>query len=90
MQAGVSLKGLELTGHQLRSVFMSERVEYGLLTYGMDGIVIARPMGSKQQFYIVLPHHRLDLGVAKAFQDPKGEFIVSLGKDKSLVCSKLK
>ncbi|KAE8749512.1 hypothetical protein FOCC_FOCC003778 [Frankliniella occidentalis] len=89
-KAGVILRDIELTGHQLRSVFMSERVEYGLVTYGMDGIVIARPMGSKQQFYIVLPHHRSDLGVAKAFQDPKGEFILSLGKDKSLVCSKLK
>ncbi|KAK3911323.1 Cilia- and flagella-associated protein 43 [Frankliniella fusca] len=89
-KAGVTLRSIELTGHQLRSVFMSERVEYGLLTYGMDGIVIARPMGSKQQFYIVLPHHRSDLGVAKAFQDPKGEFILSLGRDKSLVCSKLK
>lgn len=87
---GISLKSVELTGHQLRSVGVSARVEYGLLTYGMDGIVIARPNGSKQQFYIVLPHHRTDLGVKKAFQDPKGEFVISLGKDKSIVCSKLK
>ncbi|KAJ1521273.1 hypothetical protein ONE63_002954 [Megalurothrips usitatus] len=89
-KTGVVLKSVELTGHQLRSVSMSERVEFGLLTYGMDGIVIARPSGSKQQFYIVLPHHRYDLGVMKALQDPKGEFVISLGMDRSLVCSKLK
>lgn len=69
---------------------MSDRVEYGLLTFGMDGMIIAKSAGSKQQNYIVVPHHRSDLGVMKAFQDPKGEFIISLGKDKSLVCSKLK
>ncbi|XP_034245363.1 cilia- and flagella-associated protein 43 isoform X2 [Thrips palmi] len=90
LEVGVTLKGIELTGHQLRSVYISGRIEYGLLTYGMDGIVIARPMGSKQQFYIVLPHHRSDFGTLKAFQDPKGEFVISLGKDKSLICSKLK
>lgn len=59
------------------------------MTWGYDGFIIARDNKFKKEVGMALPNHRYLGGVKKAYIDPLGRFIVSLGRDNVVACTKL-
>lgn len=59
-----------------------------ILTYGYDGLIAVYTLDFVQK-YMIMPHHRADGGVAKAYVDPLGKYIISLGRNNVLTCNSL-
>ncbi|CAH1176208.1 unnamed protein product [Phaedon cochleariae] len=76
------------TGHQLRHFDMRITEDHAL-TWSHDGFVIARCFNFGREVGWVITHHRYDGGVKKAYIDPLGKLIISLGRDGNLVCTNL-
>lgn len=76
------------TGHQMRGFhFLLDKKN--ALTWGFDGLIIARSSDFYTNVGIALPHHRMDGGVKKAFLEPHEKYLISLGYDGVLVCTNL-
>lgn len=76
------------TGHQMRDVSVFINANF-VLTWAFDGFIVARSIDFSQNIGIVLPHHRYQGGVKKAYLDPYKKHILSLGRDNVLVCTNL-
>lgn len=59
------------------------------ITYAYDGLVIIRNTEFTKRIGIVMPHYRTYGGVLKAYVSPLGKYIVSLGRDNTLVGTSL-
>lgn len=59
-----------------------------IVSYGYDGLVIIKNLDFEEK-HILMPHHRKDAGVEKAYIDPLGKYIVSLGRNNVLTCTSL-
>ncbi|KAG5881166.1 hypothetical protein JTB14_024580 [Gonioctena quinquepunctata] len=76
------------SGHQMRHFGTRISKRHGL-TWGFDGFVMARCDGFAREVGMSLAHHRYLGGVSKAYIDPLGKYILSLGRDDVLVCTNL-
>ncbi|KAJ8921824.1 hypothetical protein NQ315_008456 [Exocentrus adspersus] len=76
------------TGHMLRKYDL-HLTKFYALTWGYDGFVLARDNDFEKGIGMALPHHRYLGGVKKAYIHPLGLYILSLGRDNVLVCTKL-
>lgn len=76
------------TGHQLKKFDLRLNSRHAL-TWGYDGFIMARCNEFEKEIGMALPHHRYYGGVKKAYMDVSGKFIISLGRDKILVCTDL-
>ncbi|KAL3280262.1 hypothetical protein HHI36_017757 [Cryptolaemus montrouzieri] len=76
------------TGHQVRKngLYIDK---YHAVTWSYDGFIIARSADFQKKVGIALPHHRRNGGVKKAYIDPLGKYIVSLGYDNIVACTNL-
>lgn len=77
------------TGHQMKKIKLYLDKHHAV-TYGYDGLVIVRNPKMTKTLATIMPHHRLDGGILQAFIDPPGRYIISLGRDLLLLCSRLK
>lgn len=59
------------------------------ITYGYDGLVIVQNSKLTKVLATIMPHHRMDGGVLMARIVPSGRYILTLGKDMLLICSRL-
>ncbi|XP_044762202.1 cilia- and flagella-associated protein 43 [Coccinella septempunctata] len=76
------------TGHQVRrNGFYIDK--YHAVTWSYDGFIIARTADMGKVIGHALPHHRRNGGVKKAYIDPLGKYIVSLGNDNIVACTNL-
>ncbi|XP_045460970.1 cilia- and flagella-associated protein 43 [Harmonia axyridis] len=76
------------TGHQVwRNGFYIDK--YHAVTWSYDGFIIARTADMDRVIGHALPHHRRKGGVKKAYIDPLGKYIVSLGNDNIVACTNL-
>lgn len=60
-----------------------------IMSFAYDGLVIIHKRERHDMHIkrIVMPHHRIDGGACKAYMDPYGKHIVTLGRDGNLVCT---
>ncbi|RZB40350.1 WD repeat-containing protein 96 [Asbolus verrucosus] len=77
-----------ITGHQMRQLHLKRNKNIAL-TWASDGFVILRSSDFTGNVGIALPHHRMEGGVKTAYVDPYVKFILSIGRDKVLVCTNL-
>lgn len=77
------------TGHLLRNFFFKLTTEFSY-TWGCDGCVFVRDANFDQEIAAVRVHHRYDLGVKKAYVTPYGAYVITLGYDRVLCCTKIK
>lgn len=77
------------TGHQMKKIKLYLDKHHAV-TYGYDGLVIVRNPKMTTILGTIMPHHRLDGGILQAFIDPSGRYVVSLGRDLLLLCSRIK
>ncbi|KAJ8982465.1 hypothetical protein NQ317_000423 [Molorchus minor] len=76
------------TGHLLRR-FNFRMTKLHALTWGYDGFIIARDSKFEQNVGMAIAHHRYQGGVKKAYVDPLGKYIVSLGVEGTMVCTSI-
>ncbi|XP_050507763.1 cilia- and flagella-associated protein 43 isoform X1 [Diabrotica virgifera virgifera] len=76
------------TGHQLRS-YQFRHMDNFTITWGFDGFILVRDAKFEKQIAVVVAHHRYQGGVKKAYVDALGRYVVSLGVDKILCCTKI-
>lgn len=74
------------TGHLLRH-FDLHLTKYHGLTWGYDGLVIARDYNFETIAAIALPSHRYQGGVKKAYVHPLGTLVLSLGRENVIACT---
>lgn len=63
--------------------------QHHIITYAYDGLVIVRSTDWLQEHALIMPHHRRFMGVGKAFVDPLRKYVISLGRDNTIVCTVL-
>lgn len=59
--------------------------KYQAITYAYDGLVIIRNTDFTKKIAVVMPHYRTYGGVFKACLSPLTKYVVSLGRDHTLV-----
>jgi len=83
-----TLTDATLTGHHVRlaRVFADRR---WIVTCAFDGLVVIRDRTVRQIVAVVPVHHRLDSGSRKAIVSPDGDTVVALGRDGSLIATRV-
>lgn len=76
------------TGHLLRK-YELHLTKFYAVTWGYDGFVIARDKHFEDGVGMALPHHRYLGGTKKAYIHPLGAYILSLGRDNVVACTKV-
>ncbi|GLV41140.1 hypothetical protein CBL_04664 [Carabus blaptoides fortunei] len=76
------------TGHQMRQIQLGSNSNY-LYTYGVDGLIIIQPKDSIDTEYVLMPHYRTEWGIRKMSVDSLMRYVISLGKNGTLVCTKI-
>lgn len=78
------------SGHQMGKVLLFLH-EDKVISYAYDGLVTIHKMlrHDLEIKSIVMPHHRRDGGVFKAYIDPFNKHVLTLGRDGNLVCTNL-
>ncbi|XP_043277754.1 cilia- and flagella-associated protein 43-like [Venturia canescens] len=84
----VNLVDAMFSGHEIRRARLATNRSW-IITVAFDGRVTLRNGKSRKLIEAFQNHHRRDLGGAKAIASVSGDLIVSLGRDGSLVGTRL-
>lgn len=76
------------TGHQMRQIHLGSNSNY-VYTYGMDGLIIIQSKDSMDTECVLMPHYRTEWGIRKVTVDSLMRYVISLGKNGTLVCTKI-
>lgn len=76
------------TGHQMRQIHLGSNSNY-MYTYGMDGLIIIQSKDSMDTECVLMPHYRTEWGIRKVAVDSLMRYVISLGKNGTLVCTKI-
>ncbi|XP_031334791.1 cilia- and flagella-associated protein 43 isoform X2 [Photinus pyralis] len=76
------------TLHQMKKIALHID-QHHVVSCAYDGLVIIRTVDFKEVKAIIMPHYRNYGGVAKAYVDPLGKCVISLGRDNTLTCISL-
>lgn len=82
----VNLLGTMNSGHQTRRTRLFTDRKW-ITSTALDGLVTVRNGTRPKAVVTLTPHHRRDLGVAKAIARPSGDLIIALGYSGSLVAT---
>lgn len=87
-EPGAKLVNKVNTGHQMCKISLFTHQDK-LLSFGFDGLVIKHSRTTFIMKGVIMPHHRRDGGVIKAYITPLKKYIVSMGRDNNIVCTEL-
>lgn len=83
------LKSVASSNHLMKKI-VYHFDQHHVVSFAYDGLVIVRTVSPRKLVAIVMPHYRNYAGVFKAYVDPLTKYIVSLGRDNTLVCTSLR
>ncbi|KAK4881574.1 hypothetical protein RN001_004893 [Aquatica leii] len=75
------------TEHQMKKIQLHFD-QHHIISFAYDGLVIIRNLDFVKQA-VIMPHYRNSGGIIKAYVDPHGKYVISLGRDNTLVCNSL-
>lgn len=60
-----------------------------MITFGWDGLVFVKNSETLDSFAVFNSHHRFTYGVMNAVIDRTCDYVITLGKEGNLICTKL-